>query len=231
MRGIRFLVVFMVLSASLLCTAEAGRGRTSNQNSFRRAANGIYQTLSSVFGEDNIRGLYKVSVGLGCSKEQGRAAEAGWGLSMANRKWAPGPDQQFHGCHFEKKKKAIILYFNQSVGYFMFYDFSVKANTWHVSVDVYVTSTCMRHRFIHCICQRVHLLSLHRWHVPQLVSAITTIFFCRLNFFISRKLRFRRKRINSHALPDVLTPVLFPACSRQSKPRWHTWWLFWLHTS
>ncbi|XP_071339186.1 BRI3-binding protein [Trachinotus anak] len=59
MKGIGFFVVFLVLSASLLCTAEAGRSRTSNQNSFRRAANSVYQTLSNVFGEDNIRGLYK----------------------------------------------------------------------------------------------------------------------------------------------------------------------------
>ncbi|XP_047197327.1 BRI3-binding protein [Hippoglossus stenolepis] len=60
MKGLRFLVVFLVLSASLLCgTGEAARSRTSNQNSFRRAANGIYQTLSSVFGEDNIRGFYQ----------------------------------------------------------------------------------------------------------------------------------------------------------------------------
>lgn len=61
MERIRFFVFFLVLSASLLGKAESGRSRTSNQNSFRRAANGIYQTLSSVFGEDNIRGLYKVS--------------------------------------------------------------------------------------------------------------------------------------------------------------------------
>uniref|UniRef100_A0A1A8G4Y6 Bri3 binding protein n=1 Tax=Nothobranchius korthausae TaxID=1143690 RepID=A0A1A8G4Y6_9TELE len=59
MKGIRFFVIFLVLSASLLCKAEAGRSRTSNQNSFRRAANGFYLTLCSVFGEDNIRGLYR----------------------------------------------------------------------------------------------------------------------------------------------------------------------------
>uniref|UniRef100_A0A3Q3FHQ1 Bri3 binding protein n=1 Tax=Labrus bergylta TaxID=56723 RepID=A0A3Q3FHQ1_9LABR len=41
------------------CHLGTGRSRTSTQNSFRRAANGIYQTLSNVFGEDNIRGLYK----------------------------------------------------------------------------------------------------------------------------------------------------------------------------
>lgn len=63
MKRLQLLVVFLVLSVSLMYTAEAARSRTSNQNSFRRAANGIYQTLSSVFGEDNIRGSYKVSLG------------------------------------------------------------------------------------------------------------------------------------------------------------------------
>lgn len=62
MKRLQILVVFLVLSVSLMYTAEAARSRTSNQNSFRRAANGIYQTLSSVFGEDNIRGSYKVSL-------------------------------------------------------------------------------------------------------------------------------------------------------------------------
>lgn len=60
MKGIKFFVVFLVLSVSLLCTSEAARSRNTNQNSFRRAANGIYQTLSSLFGEDNIKGLHKV---------------------------------------------------------------------------------------------------------------------------------------------------------------------------
>lgn len=64
MKGIKIFVVFLVLSASLMCTSEAARSRTSNQNSFRRAANGIYQTLSGVFGEENIKGLYKVKWGL-----------------------------------------------------------------------------------------------------------------------------------------------------------------------
>lgn len=134
MKGIRFFVVFLVLSVSLLCTAEAGRSRTSNQNSFRRAANGIYQTLSSVFGEDNIRGLYKVSVGPGWLKEQlilFQQLVSKWqprrvcGLSMANRKQAPGPDQQFRGCHFEKF--AIIPYFSQSIGDCVLYGVSVNS--------------------------------------------------------------------------------------------------------
>ncbi|KAG7481007.1 hypothetical protein MATL_G00062590 [Megalops atlanticus] len=60
MKGIKLLVVLFVLSTYLLC-ANAARSRkdSSNQNSFRRAANGFYQTLSNIFGEDNIRALYK----------------------------------------------------------------------------------------------------------------------------------------------------------------------------
>lgn len=65
MKGSRSFVIFLVLSTFLLFTTEAARGRSgsSNQNSFRRAANGVYQTLSSVFGEENIRAMYKVSGG------------------------------------------------------------------------------------------------------------------------------------------------------------------------
>ncbi|XP_028313544.1 BRI3-binding protein [Gouania willdenowi] len=59
MRRQGFLVFLLVLSCSMASLAEAARSRTSNQNSFRRAANGVYQTLSSVFGEENIRGFYK----------------------------------------------------------------------------------------------------------------------------------------------------------------------------
>ncbi|KAL2091881.1 hypothetical protein ACEWY4_011679 [Coilia grayii] len=60
MKGHKRLLIVLVLSAALLC-AESARSRkdSSSQNSFRRAANGFYQALSSVFGEDNIRGLYK----------------------------------------------------------------------------------------------------------------------------------------------------------------------------
>lgn len=64
MKGINLLAIVLLLLASVLYAAEAARSRKdpSSQNSFRRAANGIYQTLSNVFGEDNIRGLYKVRV-------------------------------------------------------------------------------------------------------------------------------------------------------------------------
>ena len=62
MKGLKIVLALSCLLVSLFCVAEAARNRkdSSNQNSFRRAANGIYQTLSNVFGEDNIRGLYKV---------------------------------------------------------------------------------------------------------------------------------------------------------------------------
>uniref|UniRef100_A0A3B4A4B7 Uncharacterized protein n=1 Tax=Periophthalmus magnuspinnatus TaxID=409849 RepID=A0A3B4A4B7_9GOBI len=43
----------------LLCLITARSSRNQPSNSFRRAASGVYQTLSSIFGEDSIRGLYK----------------------------------------------------------------------------------------------------------------------------------------------------------------------------
>lgn len=53
-------MVVLLFSLSLLYTSEAARSsRNTPSNSFRRAANGVYQTLSSIFGEDNIKGLYK----------------------------------------------------------------------------------------------------------------------------------------------------------------------------
>ncbi|KAJ0068142.1 hypothetical protein NL108_016909 [Boleophthalmus pectinirostris] len=60
MRRAPFFAVSLLLLASVLCASEAARSsRNQPSNSFRRAANGVYQTLSSVFGEDNIKGLYK----------------------------------------------------------------------------------------------------------------------------------------------------------------------------
>ncbi|KAK6476327.1 BRI3-binding protein-like [Huso huso] len=60
MKCVKLLLVVTVLLTGLLC-AEAARSHrsSSSQNSFRRAANGMYQTLSNIFGEDNIRGLHK----------------------------------------------------------------------------------------------------------------------------------------------------------------------------
>lgn len=60
MKRPRFFAIFLLISLSLLCTSQAARSsRSTPSNSFRRAANGVYQTLSSIFGEDNIKGLYK----------------------------------------------------------------------------------------------------------------------------------------------------------------------------
>uniref|UniRef100_A0A3Q3WPG1 Uncharacterized protein n=1 Tax=Mola mola TaxID=94237 RepID=A0A3Q3WPG1_MOLML len=59
MKGISVFVVFLLFFASAMHATEAARSRTSSQNSFRRAANGIYQSLSSAFGEDNVRGVHK----------------------------------------------------------------------------------------------------------------------------------------------------------------------------
>ncbi|XP_066544862.1 BRI3-binding protein [Amia ocellicauda] len=60
MKAVRSLAMAAVLVASLFC-AEAARSRkdSSSQNSFRRAANGLHQALSNVFGEDSIRALHK----------------------------------------------------------------------------------------------------------------------------------------------------------------------------
>lgn len=105
MKGIKYIIVFLVLSASLMCTSEAARSRTSNQNSFRRAANGIYQTLSSVFGEDNIKGLYKVKTRACISQRYGSGSEkaARQAVILVNggkETSALRPDHPFNGCHF-----------------------------------------------------------------------------------------------------------------------------------
>lgn len=104
MKGIKYFIVFLVLSASLMCTSEAARSRTSNQNSFRRAANGIYQTLSSVFGEENIKGLYKVRyelvfpnvVILARRNQHVRRSMVNGGKETS----ALRPDHPFNRCHF-----------------------------------------------------------------------------------------------------------------------------------
>ncbi|CAL1615516.1 unnamed protein product [Knipowitschia caucasica] len=60
MNRARFSAVFALLLAALVCSSEAARSsRNQPSNSFRRAANAVYQSLSNVFGEDNIKGLYK----------------------------------------------------------------------------------------------------------------------------------------------------------------------------
>ncbi|XP_065106877.1 BRI3-binding protein [Paramisgurnus dabryanus] len=60
MKGKRLAVFFSVILASVLLT-EAARNKkdSSSQNILRKAASVVYQTLSNVFGEENIKALYK----------------------------------------------------------------------------------------------------------------------------------------------------------------------------
>ncbi|KAA0716757.1 BRI3-binding protein [Triplophysa tibetana] len=57
----RKLAVFLVVVLASVLLVEAARSRkdSSSQNSLKRAASGFYQTLSNVFGEENIRALFK----------------------------------------------------------------------------------------------------------------------------------------------------------------------------
>ncbi|XP_016141988.1 BRI3-binding protein-like [Sinocyclocheilus grahami] len=60
MKGAKLAVILSVFLGFVLLTETARSKRdSSSQNSFRRAASGFYQTLSNIFGEENIRGLYK----------------------------------------------------------------------------------------------------------------------------------------------------------------------------
>ncbi|XP_016409465.1 BRI3-binding protein-like [Sinocyclocheilus rhinocerous] len=60
MKGAKLAVVLSVFLAFVLLTETARSKRdSSSQNSFRRAASGFYQTFSNIFGEENIRALYK----------------------------------------------------------------------------------------------------------------------------------------------------------------------------
>lgn len=58
------MAVFLSVFLAFVLLTEAARSRkdSSSQNSFRRAASGFYQTLSNIFGEENIRALYKVRI-------------------------------------------------------------------------------------------------------------------------------------------------------------------------
>lgn len=57
----------LVLCCLLMAEAEAARSRkewsggsSGGGGGLKRAASGVYHSLSSVFGEDNIKALYKV---------------------------------------------------------------------------------------------------------------------------------------------------------------------------
>ncbi|XP_030647871.1 BRI3-binding protein [Chanos chanos] len=60
MKAVKVVIILSFLLACLL-SSEAARSRkdSGSQNSLRRAANGFYQTLSNIFGEDNIKALHK----------------------------------------------------------------------------------------------------------------------------------------------------------------------------
>ncbi|TUM79445.1 BRI3-binding protein [Bagarius yarrelli] len=51
--------VTLALMLCCLLMAEAARSRKEWSGGLRRAASGVYQSLSAVFGEDNIKALYK----------------------------------------------------------------------------------------------------------------------------------------------------------------------------
>ncbi|XP_029103166.1 BRI3-binding protein [Scleropages formosus] len=55
------LTALLLLLCALVPRGDSARGRkeSGSQNSFRRAASGVYQALSGVFGEETIRTLYK----------------------------------------------------------------------------------------------------------------------------------------------------------------------------
>ncbi|XP_023694727.1 BRI3-binding protein [Paramormyrops kingsleyae] len=61
MQGVKLILVLAMVLFVSLHGADSARARKDfgSQNSFRRVANAFYQTLSSIFGEDNIRALYK----------------------------------------------------------------------------------------------------------------------------------------------------------------------------
>ncbi|KAG2471315.1 BRI3B protein, partial [Polypterus senegalus] len=64
MKGEKAFVVLAVVTVLLSGTlrAEAARSRREpvySQNSFRRAASGLYQSLSNLIGEDNVRALHR----------------------------------------------------------------------------------------------------------------------------------------------------------------------------
>lgn len=63
-RGGRLLVLLLCLSLAAGPGAWAARSRgggADKQNSLRRAASGVYQGVSGLFGEENVRALQKVS--------------------------------------------------------------------------------------------------------------------------------------------------------------------------
>ncbi|KAM8961044.1 BRI3-binding protein [Pelodytes ibericus] len=53
------LVLLLLVTGALCVQATKSRGHEKQNNSFRKAAAGFYQTMSNVFGEDNVRAVQK----------------------------------------------------------------------------------------------------------------------------------------------------------------------------
>ncbi|CAH2295730.1 BRI3-binding [Pelobates cultripes] len=54
-----FIIILLLLAGALGVQATRNRAHDKQNNSFRKAATGFYQTMSSVFGEDNVRTVQK----------------------------------------------------------------------------------------------------------------------------------------------------------------------------
>ncbi|KAM3939298.1 BRI3-binding protein [Leptodactylus fuscus] len=52
-------VLLLLVAAVLAAQATRNRGHDKQNNSFRKAATGFYQTMSSTFGEENVRAVQK----------------------------------------------------------------------------------------------------------------------------------------------------------------------------
>ncbi|XP_030073759.1 BRI3-binding protein [Microcaecilia unicolor] len=59
MYGVRLLLLLTLLLGGLLCARGARSRNTERPNTFRRAASGVYQAMSGVLGEENVRALQK----------------------------------------------------------------------------------------------------------------------------------------------------------------------------
>lgn len=121
------LLLFLALSASLMCSGEAARSRSSNQNSFRRVANGVYQTLSSIFGEDNMRGTYKVGWLSYWLVEWVDHGQAGWWWSCSYQK----QQQQFWACIGHSRMPFWSISLAVCCSSYHYIAFSVIAAPWN----------------------------------------------------------------------------------------------------
>lgn len=88
--GLRLLLLFLLLAVMLLALiapgAQGARGRgAADKNSHRRATSSFSQSVSSLFGEDNVRAAQKVggapAVTLRGRETVGGGGHPGWGRS------------------------------------------------------------------------------------------------------------------------------------------------------